>query len=85
MAAPSHGHSLVPSPVLSATPSHAPSHAPSITLLPSGLPQLEVSPNAAGGQEEEGYDSDMEERAMGFLLDTEEDGPMTIERDDSEI
>jgi len=49
------------------------------------LPQLEVSPNVAGGQEEEGYDSDMEERAMGFLLDTEEDGPMMIERDNSEI
>ena len=28
---------------------------------------------------------DMEERAMGFLLDTEEDGPMTMERDNSEI
>jgi len=49
------------------------------------LPRLEVSPNAAGGQEEEGYDSDTEERAMGFLLDTEEDGPMMTERDDSEI
>ena len=30
----------------------------------------------AGGQEEKGYDSDTEERAMGFLLDTEEDGPI---------
>jgi len=87
--APSCAPSCVPSCALSCAPScelsYVLSCTPSITPLPLGLPQLEVSPNVAGGQEEEGYDSDTEERATGFLLDTEEDGPMMIERDNSEI
>ena len=100
-------HSLVPSPVLSAAPSHVPSCAlscapsivpsperssiqptlqdPSCTPVPSGLLQLEISSNAAGKEEEGGYESDGEERNTEFLLDTEEDGPMVTAKDKSEI
>ena len=52
--------------------------------MPLGLPRLEVSSSAAGG-EEEGYDSDKDDRDTEFLLDTEEDGPMMTEKDESEI
>ena len=53
--------------------------------MPSGLPQLEISSNVAGEEEEEGYESDGEERNTEFLLDTEEDGPMATAKDKSEI
>jgi len=49
------------------------------------MPQLEVSSNALGGQEEEEYGSDVEERDMEFLLDTEEEGPMERAKEKSEI
>jgi len=49
------------------------------------MPQLEVSSNMPGGQEEEEYGSDVEERDMEFLLDTEEEGLMERAKDKSEI
>ena len=53
--------------------------------MPSGLPWLEVLSSAAGGEEEEGYDLDKDDRDTEFLLDTEEDGPMMTEKDKSKI
>ena len=96
--APSHAPSSVPSHESSA-PSCAPSITPlpesssaQATLwdplcapVPSGLPWLEVSSSAAGGEEEEGYDLDKDNRDTEFLLDTEEDSPMMTEKDKSEI
>lgn len=53
--------------------------------MPLGLPQLEILSNVAGEEEEEGYESDREERNTEFLLNTEEDGPMAMAKDKSEI
>ena len=53
--------------------------------VPLGLPWLEVSSSTAGGQEGEGYDLDKDDRDTEFLLDTEKDGPMMTEKDESEI
>ena len=53
--------------------------------MPLGLPWLEVSSSTAGGQEGEGYDLDKDDRDTEFLLDTEKDGPMMTEKDESEI
>jgi len=99
--APSCAPSHVPSHAPSRALSHALSHALSVALLserspsaqptlqdPSyaGLPQLEVSSNTAGAQEEEEEEegeseSDGKERGTEFLLNTEEDGPMAMAKD----
>ena len=89
----SHAPSHVPSRALSCAPSVAPLPEgpsaqptlgdPTCDSVPLGLPQLEVLSNAPGGQEEEEYRSDVEERDMEFL-DTEE-GLMEKAKDKSKI